>query len=139
MLFAVDRLWLLMAKIGVSGQGYEITKEQRKRFFQKITKDGDCWIWTSNAVPVPEGDGQGYPLFRLDGKTQLYAHRVSWMLHFGDIPLKAKIRRTCGKNLCVNPQHLYMFYQRAFEPRTTLKREITYEVPQWLKERAEKT
>lgn len=123
-------------KIGASGKDYQITAAQRVRFFKKIQRDKECWIWTSNIVPVKEGDGTGYPLFRLDSKTQIYAHRVSWMMHRGPIPLKAKIRRTCGKNLCVNPAHLEMFYVKQFTPKNKLKKVVAYEPPSWLQKRA---
>lgn len=116
--------------------GYQITAAQRTRFFKKIEREKDCWIWTSNIVPVKEGDGQGYPLFRLDSKTQIYAHRVSWMIHKGEIPLKAMIRRTCGRNLCVNPSHLELFYKKALTKKTKIKRVVSYDPPEWLKQRA---
>lgn len=34
------------------------------------------------------------------------AHLMSWKVHFGAVPERCRIVRTCKNKLCVNPKHL---------------------------------
>ena len=68
-----------------------------ERFWSKVDKSGDCWVWT--AAP----DTAGYGQFRFEGKN-VKAHRVSFFFEHGYWP---KItRHTCDNPPCVNPAHL---------------------------------
>lgn len=71
-----------------------------ERFWSKVDKSGDCWLWTACA------DLRGYGFFRYEGKNH-NAHRVAYMLANGPIPpgMTVDHRHTCPKN-CVNPEHL---------------------------------
>ena len=71
------------------------------RFWSKVDKSGECWIWTAGT------DRHGYGRFsRGRGKT-LQAHRVAYELLVGPIPAGKMLdhRVECPKN-CVNPEHL---------------------------------
>lgn len=73
------------------------------RFLSHVQKTDTCWNWGGG------NDGQfGYGKFRLGDK--LYrAHRVSWMLHKGQIPRGLDVLHKCiGNPKCVNPDHLYL-------------------------------
>jgi hypothetical protein len=66
--------------------------------------DGDndvCWNWTRACVP------QGYGRFRFMGK-QWRAHRVAWVLEFGDIPDRLMVLHRCDNPPCCNPAHLFL-------------------------------
>ncbi len=62
-----------------------------------------CWNWNGS------DDGhKGYGKMRIDGKMYR-AHRVSWMLHKGQIPKGFDVLHKCiGNYKCVNPDHLYL-------------------------------
>lgn len=77
--------------------------EQRilDRFWSKVDKSGDCWIWTAAKF------GNGYGMFSPDyrGKSWL-AHRFAYEMKVGPIPEGLTIDHLCRKHACVNPAHL---------------------------------
>ena len=75
-----------------------LTAEQR--FWLKVDKSGDCWLWTGSL------DTWKYGQIRIAGHNIL-VHRFSYELHVGPIPEGQTVdhRMECPKN-CVNPAHL---------------------------------
>lgn len=69
------------------------------RFWVKVDKTDDCWIWTAGKFTA------GYGTFKVNGKNRL-AHRLAYQLMVGDIPDGLLIDHTCYNKLCVNPSHL---------------------------------
>lgn len=69
------------------------------RFWAKVDKSDECWIWTAYTTPT------GYGQFGVDGKMR-YAHRVSYEMCVGPIPDGLQIDHLCRNRACVNPAHL---------------------------------
>ena len=69
------------------------------RFWSKVKKTQDCWIWTASRTD------RGYGSFGLDGKVRR-AHRVAYELAVGPIPDGMSILHACDNPPCVNPAHL---------------------------------
>ena len=78
--------------------------------FTNFMKDIDmqdhvgCWMWPASK------DSNGYGVLRVGGRL-MKAHRVSWELTFGRIPLDKLVLHRCNNKGCVNPSHLYLGYQ----------------------------
>jgi hypothetical protein len=73
---------------------------EEERFWSRVEKTKDCWLWIGHVGVY----GYGYfgPRFR----TTFLAHRYSYALAFGPIPDKMSIDHLCCNRLCVNPAHL---------------------------------
>jgi hypothetical protein len=69
------------------------------RFWQKLEKTDSCWLWTAGLFT------DGYGLF-WDGKKTVGAHRFSYELLVGVIPIGLVLDHLCRVRSCVNPAHL---------------------------------
>jgi len=70
-----------------------------QRFFAKVLKTDNCWIWTGAKYY------KGYGHIRVNGKL-IHSHRMSYELFKGEIPMSYVIDHLCRNPSCVNPDHL---------------------------------
>lgn len=71
-----------------------------ERFWLKVNRSGDCWLWTASTT-------KGYGQF-VSNSTRYYAHRFSWLIHNGPIPAGMSVLHKCDTPLCVRPDHLFI-------------------------------
>ncbi len=86
-----------------------IDSELKERFWKNVDKKGvdECWPWTASANGDGYKTGGGYGQLQKNRK-KLKAHRISYEIHNGKIPDGKWVLHSCGKSLCVNPNHLYI-------------------------------
>jgi hypothetical protein len=74
-----------------------------ERFWAKVDKRGDCWLWTG----ARRNGGYGAFVYSRDGEVvQGRAHRFSYELHVGPIPAGMFVMHKCDVPRCVRPDHL---------------------------------
>ena len=75
-------------------------KSLKERFEEKYEPEPNsgCWLWTGCVRK------DGYAI--IHNKTDQYAHRVSYKLYKGEIPIDLELDHLCRVRCCVNPNHL---------------------------------
>lgn len=73
-----------------------------ERFWTKVDKSGDCWLWTRGV------NGKGYGQFQTNMRKAL-AHRLSLQMAIGrELEPSEMACHRCNNRRCVRPDHLYV-------------------------------
>lgn len=77
-----------------------------ERFWAKVDVrgQGECWTWRGARTRAGYGELNG----GARGTGMLYAHRVSYEMHFGPIAAGLFVCHRCDVRECVAPHHLFL-------------------------------
>lgn len=75
-----------------------LSKKDTGRFWSKVNKTKDCWLWTGGK------NSGGYGIFHIKSKP-FFAHRVVKGILVKNDP--RCVCHTCDVPACVNPEHLW--------------------------------
>lgn len=70
------------------------------RFWEKVQKTDKCWIW------IAAIGKEGYGRFAVTREKIRLAHRFSYELAKGPVPVGLDLDHLCRVKRCVNPEHL---------------------------------
>lgn len=85
-----------------------------ERFWAKVDKSGECWLWTGYIMPNGYGFwGYGHPV-----ATKTTSHRFAYELTNGPIPDGLHIDHLCRVRACCRPDHLEAVTQAENNHRT---------------------
>ncbi len=80
-------------------KSYESASTARERLHSRVeVDDNGCFIWQGTRRA-------GYGVICVDGR-RIYAHRLSYALHVGNLDNDDVVHHVCEQKLCVNPLHL---------------------------------
>jgi len=70
-----------------------------QRFWSKVNKTDDCWLWTGYCNTF------GHGVIGMNNKLP-FVHRLSWIFAGNTIPDGHVVRHKCRSKNCLNPAHL---------------------------------
>jgi hypothetical protein len=97
-----------------------------KRFWSKVNKNAPngCWEWTGSNT-------HGYGQIWVNGRLHR-ANRVSYEIHFGEIPDGLFVCHKCDNPACINPDHLFLGTNSDNMKDCSLKGRIGFQKYPWI-------
>jgi hypothetical protein len=92
--------FLTMPRRDVFGQYIE--REPEKCFWYRVKKTPSCWLWIGTLTK------SGYGQLGSTHRGKVFAHRLSWEMHYGEIPDGMNVLHKCDIRNCVRPLHLFL-------------------------------
>ena len=80
-------------------QKMDSKKTASEKFEEQVIRQDGCWGWKG---------GTNGKYGKILTKHGWLAHRLSWILHFGEIPKSMCVLHTCDNTICTNPNHLFL-------------------------------
>lgn len=81
---------------------HQVARSYEERFWSHVTKSENCWEWDAGR------DGKGYGRSGTGHPTiaTRFAHRASFEMSNGPVPVGLFVDHKCRNRACVNPDHL---------------------------------
>lgn len=86
-----------------------------ERFWAKVDKSGECWIWTAYITSTT-----GYGFWSYGGRANMVkttAHRYAYETLVGPVPEGLELDHLCRVRACCNPAHLEPVTRRTNQLR----------------------
>lgn len=76
---------------------------KRFQFMHRVDPVTGCWNWTASST----GERYRYPQIHVPrSRSMVHAHRLSFVIHHGEVPNGKEVIRSCENDRCVSPHHV---------------------------------